>query len=232
MLSALLIELAALPRLTCGEETIPRDRVEQVARQATEYFRSHVAVRGGYVYYYSLDLQQRWGEGVASASQIWVQPPGTPTVGLAYLRAYEATSDRFFLQGAVAAAEALVYGQLRSGGWTNCIDFDPHGRVAEYRNGRGGGKNNSSLDDGQTPSALQLLIQVDAALDFEHVAIHEAAEFGLQALLAAQFPNGGFSSGLDRARPTTASRGGELSRLRLATRASCQELLGYVYAQR
>jgi len=39
----------------------------------------------------------------------------------------------------------------KSGGWTNCVDFDLKGaRVSQYRNGRGGGKNNSSLDDDQT----------------------------------------------------------------------------------
>jgi hypothetical protein len=37
-----------------------------------------------------------------------------------------------------------------------------------------------------------MLIQVDRALDFEHAAIHEAALYGLKALLKAQFPSGGF----------------------------------------
>jgi hypothetical protein len=73
------------------------------------------------------------------------------------------------------------------------VDFDPHGqRVAQYRNGRGRGKNNSSLDDGQSQSAIQLLVRVDQALGFEHREIHDSARFALDALLAAQFPNGGF----------------------------------------
>jgi PelA/Pel-15E family pectate lyase len=144
------------------------------------------------VYHYSLDRQQRWGEGPATADQIWVQPPGTPTVGMAYLRAYQATGDRYYLDAAREAAEALVYGQLESGGWTNSIDFNPRGNVAQYRNGKGRGRNNSSLDDGQTQSALRLLIHVDQALDFQQPAIHQSARYALDALLAAQFPNGGF----------------------------------------
>ena len=161
-------------------------------RKAATFFRSEVASHGGYVYYYSIDLKQRWGEGAATADQIWVQPPGTPTVGMAYLKAYEATVEKFYLDAATDAAEALIYGQLQSGGWTNCIDFDPNGRVALYRNGKGHGKNNSSLDDGQTQSAIRLLVLADKAHGFEHKKIHESALFALDALLAVQFPNGAF----------------------------------------
>jgi PelA/Pel-15E family pectate lyase len=161
-------------------------------RRAATFYRDSVASHGGYVYYYSVDLKQQWGEGVATRSQIWVQPPGTPTVGMAYLKVYEATGDSFYLNAAQEAAEALVYGQLKSGGWTNVIDFNRRGRVAQYRNGKGSGKNYSSLDDGQSQSAIRLLIHVDKALGFRHEEIHEAAGFALNALLGAQFPNGAF----------------------------------------
>ena len=49
-------------------------------KKAARYYSEQVATHGGYVYHYSLDLQQRWGEGPATRDQIWVQPPGTPTV--------------------------------------------------------------------------------------------------------------------------------------------------------
>jgi PelA/Pel-15E family pectate lyase len=169
-----------------------RRQAATAMRKAVAFYRESVASNGGYVYYYSVDLKQRWGEGVATPSQIWVQPPGTPTVGMAYLKAYEATGDRYYLNAAQEAAEALVYGQLKSGGWTNVIDFNRRGRVAQYRNGKGGGKNNSSFDDGQSQSAIRLLIHVDKALRFRNEAIHEAAEYALDALLGAQFPNGAF----------------------------------------
>ena len=107
-------------------------------RKAAEYYRGKLALRGGYVYYYSPDLKLRHGEGVASPTQIWVQPPGTPTVGLAFLAAYRATGDKLYLDAARDAGEALIYGQLKSGGWQNNVDFDPQGKgVNLYRNGKG-----------------------------------------------------------------------------------------------
>jgi PelA/Pel-15E family pectate lyase len=170
-----------------------REQAIGTMKRATEFYRTRVASHGGYVYHYSLDLSQRWGEGEATADQIWVQPPGTPTVGLAYVAAYKATGDRYYLEAIEEVATALIYGQLKSGGWTNCIDFDPKGaRVAQYRNGRGGGKNYSSLDDGQTQTAIRFMIHADATFEFKNAAIHDASIRALDALLAAQFPSGGF----------------------------------------
>lgn len=180
-------------RQASGADDALRARAATALRRAAEFYRGRVASHGGYVYYYTPDLRRRWGEGEATADQIWVQPPGSPTVGLAYLKAYEATRDPFYLAAAREAAEALAYGQLASGGWTNCIDFDPRGeRVARYRNGRGRGRDDSTLDDGISQAAIRLLMHADRALEFRAGPIHEAARVALDALLAAQFPNGGF----------------------------------------
>ena len=193
-----LFALLLISSTTRGDESAKADaeRREQVVvtmRRAAEFFRTQVATHGGYVYHYALDLDRRWGEGEATKDQIWVQPPGTPTVGLAYVAAYRATGDRYYLDAIEEVATALRYGQLKSGGWTNSIDFDPRGsRVAQYRNGRGGGKNNSSLDDGQTQTAIRFMIQADAAFEFKNAAIHKSAQTALDALLAAQFTSGGF----------------------------------------
>ncbi len=190
------IALLAPPRGACRAEDDVVDQARAAMRRAATFYREQAASHGGYVYYYSPDLKRRWGEGVAEADQIWVQPPGTPTVGLAFLQAYAATGDRYYLEGATAAAEALVYGQLASGGWTNCVDFNPRGkRVAEYRNGRGRGRNFSTLDDGISQGAIRLLMRVDQVLEQKNRAIHEAVEFALDSLLKAQFPNGGFPQG-------------------------------------
>ena len=181
-------DLAAQP-----DSSSSRAEVETAMRRAATFYRTRVSSHGGYVYHYSLDLSQRWGEGEATADQIWVQPPGTPTVGLAFLKAFAATGDRFYLDAAEAAAEALVYGQVRSGGWTNCIDFNPRGeRVSLYRNGKGRGRNTSSFDDGQTGAALLFLIRFDQATQFRHKEVHESAAVALGAILKVQFPNGAF----------------------------------------
>lgn len=178
-----------------AQDTLP-ERARGALTQAAGFFHDRVASHGGYAYYYSEDLRERWGEGAGTADQIWVQPPGTPAVGRAFLRAYQATGDVRWREAARDAGLALAYGQLKSGGWTQTIDFDPQGsRVALYRNGRGQGRNHTSLDDNQTQSAIAFLATLDEALGFQDAAIHAAAGVALEALLAAQFPNGAFPQG-------------------------------------
>lgn len=188
------ITFALLLFATVAAAQEPAD-VTKALKKAATYYREKVASHGGYVYYYSPDLKQRWGEGQADADTLFVQPPGTPTVGKAYLNALAATGDKYYLDAATEAAEALVYGQLQSGGWTQTIHFGPAKRLGKYRNGMGGGWNVTSLDDDQTQAALVFLIRTDEALKFKNAKIHEAAEYGLKALLAAQFPNGAFPQG-------------------------------------
>lgn len=186
-----------------------REQAILTLKKAGSFYRDKVASHGGYVYYYGVDLKERWGEGKASPDTIFVQPPGTPTVGMAYLKAHAATGDGSYLDAARETAEALVYGQLQSGGWTQVIHFAKADRMGKYRNSKGGNWNASSLDDGQTQSALRMLIRADRAMDFKHARIHDAATYGLAALLKAQFPNGAFPQVWTRpveAKPVVAAR--------------------------
>ncbi len=191
--AALLLWAAELP----GQDALRHEAAAGLKR-ACEYFYGKVASHGGYVYYYSPDLSERWGEGRATAEQIWVQEPGTPAVGAAFVSAFEATGDDFYLQAAKDAAVALLHGQLQSGGWTNAVDFDPQGsQVALYRNGQGKpkGKNFSTLDDGITQGALRFLLRLEKAQPEAVPGLKEGIDVALDALLAAQFPNGGFPQG-------------------------------------
>lgn len=188
-----------------GDETSPYESLVEQSKaamhKATGYMKSHVAVKGGYVYEVTVDLKHRRGEGVATPTEVWVQPPGTPTVGIAFIRAYEATGDRIHLEAAVDCAKALLHGQLESGCWSDRVDFDPAGKnTGLYRHGQGkkGGRNYSTLDDDKSQAALRLMIEVDRTLKFEDKAIHEAVEYGLEALLKAQFANGGFPQGWEK----------------------------------
>ncbi|MGL5095369.1 MAG: pectate lyase, partial [Planctomycetia bacterium] len=170
-----------------------KEKAAATMKKAAAYYRANVAVNGGYVYYTSLDLKTRLGEGKAGPTQIWVQPPGTPTVGLAYVAAYEAVGDELYRDAARETAAALMYGQLKSGGWANMIDFDPKSKAAGlYRNGRGKGRNASTFDDGATQAAVLFLARLDKALGFKDTEIHQAAAAAVDAVLAAQFPNGAF----------------------------------------
>ena len=139
-----------------GQQNDPASQsreVLQAMQRATEFMTSHVAVHGGYVYKVTLDLKHRKGEGNATPTEIWVQPPGTPEVGSDLLDAWEATHDSQFLDAAQGCAEALLFGQLQSGGWADRVDFDPAGKnTGRYRGDRGKsrGRNYSTLDDDKT----------------------------------------------------------------------------------
>lgn len=177
-----------------------RLEVESGMKKATRFFVEKIGRHGGYVYYTSPDLSRRLGEGTATESQIWVQPPGTPTVGIALVAAYKATGDRYYLDAARQAALALIHGQLESGAWTNLVDFDSGSRrAARYRNGKGNpkGRNFSSLDDDTSQSAIRFLCRLDEALEFKDQPVHQACVIALESLLQAQFPNGAFPQGWD-----------------------------------
>ncbi len=169
-------------------------------RRAAGFFRERVAVEGGYLWRYSEDLARREGEGKTGATTVWVQPPGTPAVGMAFLEAHAATGDRYYLDAALAAARCLVRGQLRSGGWTYRIEFDPAGRKRyAYRTEpppkTKKARNVTTFDDDTTQAALRLLMRVDKALAFKDDAVHEAARFALDAVLKSQYPIGAWPQG-------------------------------------
>lgn len=192
---ALLLCAVGVIQAVCAQEAGPaREKVVEAMHRGAKFFREQVASHGGYAYYASGDLKRRWGEGEVAVDTVVVQPPGSPTVGMAYLKAYAATNDAYFLEGAREAGKALVGGQLQSGGWTQVIHFGKplSGDLGKYRKRAGGSRNNSSLDDDQTQSALRFLMRLDEAEGFKNEEVHEAVLYGLEALLKAQFPCGAF----------------------------------------
>lgn len=165
------------------DEALKREAAAAL-RKAVEFHRTKVARGGGYVYYTSLDLKQRWGEGKADENVIFTQPPGTPTVGMAYLKASQATGDPYYLDAARETALSLTKGQSPSGGWPQ--SFDVTGETPKRKPSR------SSLDDGQTQSCIEFLCRLDGALKQQDREVHALATRGLEGLLSAQFPNGAF----------------------------------------
>jgi hypothetical protein len=185
---------AALPSATVAADPPTKEAALAAMRQATDFFRQQVATDGAYLWRYSDDLSLREGEGAATATMGWVQPPGTPTVGQAFLTAYERTGERFLLDAAVEAAEALVAGQLASGGWDYRLETDPAKRRANFRfrtdEGSRGKQNTTTLDDNTTQSAIRFLMHVDQALEHKNAKVHEAVRFALDSLVRAQYPTG------------------------------------------
>src|SRR5210317_372308 len=97
--------------------------VEQSLEKGIAYFQT-LAIEGGYVYHYTLDGREKWGEGKTDDRTIEVQPPGTPAVGASFLKAYRVTGNEKFLQAAENVANALILGQSKLGGWEHKIYFD------------------------------------------------------------------------------------------------------------
>jgi PelA/Pel-15E family pectate lyase len=180
-----------------AQEAPTRAQANEALQKAVKFFRDKVSIDGAYLWRYSEDLSLREGEEKATATQAWVQPPGTPSVGEACLTAYERTKEKYLLDAAIHAARALVKGQLHSGGWEHNMEFDPAARQRyAYRvDGplRPNTRNNTSLDDKKTQSAIQFMMHIDRALGFKDAQIHEATQYALEGLLKAQFPNGAWS---------------------------------------
>ncbi|TWT68468.1 pectate lyase [Crateriforma conspicua] len=173
-----------------------REQALRTAKLATTFLTENIADHGGYLWRYSSDLKVREGEGVVDTATVWVQPPGTPAVGEAFVRLYQATSDPQFLDAAMAAAGALRHGQMRSGGWQAHIEFDPDRRAKwAYRTEPPGKKrkDQSSLDDDKTQSSIRFLVQLDRATGFRDAGIHAMTTDALKGLMSqGQFENGGF----------------------------------------
>jgi PelA/Pel-15E family pectate lyase len=186
--------------LAAGDELLPL-QAQAALRRAVDFYAGKVASHGGYVYRYSADLAKREGEGKAGLDTVWVQPPGTPSVGLAYVEAYERTGEKYLLEAALAAGECLLEGQYKSGGWNASIEFAPDQRVRhDYRvdtDKKRRPRNHTSFDDDKTQSALRFLMRLDQALQFENERIHEATKYALEGVLKAQFPNGGWAQVYD-----------------------------------
>lgn len=85
-----------------------RDAALETMKKATRFMVDKVAYKGGYVWSYLPDLSRRWGEMEAYPTMIWVQPPGTATMGHVFLDAYHATGDEAYYDAACKAAEALI----------------------------------------------------------------------------------------------------------------------------
>ena len=195
--TATLLIMASITSVTNADPS--RNDVLSAMKKSAGFMANDVSNRGGYVYAYTEDLSNQWGEIPARKTQIWTQPPGTPTVGLTFLEAYRVTGEPKFLEYAERAADALIWGQHPEGGWHYLIDFDMPGlkqwydEVAtrcwgweEYYHYYG----NCSFDDDATSGPTELLLELYmTTLDPKYrTPLIRALDF----IVEAQYPNGGW----------------------------------------
>ncbi len=144
--------------------------VLEAMRRATRFMVEEAAVNGGYVWSYLPDFSRRWGELEASPTMIWIQPPGTATMGHLFLDAYHATGDEFYYEAAQSATGAVIAAQVSAGGWNYVHDtageaaeqqwYDTVAanawRLEEFRKRYG----NGTFDDAGTSESAQLLLRM------------------------------------------------------------------------
>jgi hypothetical protein len=179
-------------------DAVLRERARASLRKAVEFFRTKVSTEGGYHFAYAEDLSYGRSEMSEGPTRVEIQRDGTPLVAMAYLDAYAATADAYYLDAARDVARALVKGQYCSGGWDYYIEFDPAKRTQfPYRADGGCAKRDAAapqrqttLDDNVTQSAVRVLMRVDRELGFKDASIHDAARFALDGLVKVQYPNG------------------------------------------
>jgi hypothetical protein len=191
---------AALAQAASSGAAPDRAAIVAAMKRATAFMTDEVAVGGGYVWTVLPDFSRRWGELEASPTMIWVQPPGTATVGHAFLDAYHATGDEQFYAAAVAAAEALIRGQHPAGGWNYVIDtageeslrrwYETYGRNAwrmeEFQRYYG----NATFDDAGTAEASQLMLRM--YLEKRDRRFRAPLDKAVAFVLDSQYPNGGW----------------------------------------
>lgn len=156
---------------TAGRPPAPdAHQVLDTMKRATTFMVEKVGTDGGYVWSYLPDMSRRWGEMEARATMIWIQPPGTPTMGHLFLDAYHATGDEYYYRAAAKAADALIRGQLPCGGWNYVVDFAGESSLRDWYDtiGRNGWRleefqhywRNATFDDGGTAESAKLLLRL------------------------------------------------------------------------
>lgn len=173
----LIIAIFPIGLFAQGKKSDLHKQVEASLKKGVTFFQT-VSTEGGYVYNVTPDLSKRWGEGPADAQTIEVQPPGTPAVGQSFLRIYKATGDTKALAAAQDAANALIRGQNKNGGWDHTINF------ADLSN------ETVSFDDDQSQSAVSFLIAMNKEVDDTNLS--SATRRAVDMMITTQLPNGGW----------------------------------------
>jgi len=173
---------------------------ERAMLRATKFMVEKVSTNGGYVWFYLPDFTRRWGEMEAYKSMIWIQSPGTVSMGHLFLDAYRATGEEYYYQAAEKTAAALVWGQSPEGGWNYMIDFAGDRSLKQWYNtiGKNGWRleefqhyyGNSTFDDDVTSNAARLLLRI--YLEKLDPVWRPPLDKAINFILESQYPSGGW----------------------------------------
>lgn len=174
--------------------------VKENMRRATEFMVEKVSYNGGYLWNYLPDFSRQWGEMEAYKTMIWLQHPGTISMGHLFLDAYRVTGDEYYYLAAEKAANAIIWGQSHEGGWNYLIDFAGDRSLKEWYNtiGKNGWRleefqhyyGNSTFDDNTTSDAARFLLRI--YLEKNDPKYRPALEKAINFILESQYPSGGW----------------------------------------
>jgi len=198
---ALLVALAlftAVASAQTGTVAPGRAQILDAMKRATTFMTEKVSTNGGFVWTYLPDLSRRWGELEARDTQIWIQPPGTATMGHLFLDAYHATGDDDYYRAAERTANALIWAQHPSGGWNYLADFGGDRSLREWYDtiGRNAWRleefqhywGNATFDDAGTAESARLLLRV--YLEKRDPRFKPALDKAIQFVIDSQYPEG------------------------------------------
>lgn len=176
------------------------EQTQNTMKIASQFMLDTVSYRGGFVWSYLPDFSRQWGELEARRSMIWMQPPGTASVGHLFLDAYHATGDEFYYTAAERVAGAIIYAQHPSGGWNYVADFAGETALKEWYATIG--KNawrleefqhyygNATFDDVGTAEAAKFLLRL--YIEKRDSKYRPALDKAINFMLASQYPIGGW----------------------------------------
>lgn len=199
--TAILMATVALSlTATAKPKQTPSDEVRDAMRRATEFMMEKVSYNGGFVWNYMPDLSRQWGEMEAKRTMVWIQPPGTPSVGHLLLDAYHCTGDEYYYDQAKRVANTLIWGQLPCGGWNYVFDFAGENSLKEWYStvGKAGWRleefqhyyGNATYDDGGTMEAATFLLRM--YVEKNDPTYRPALEKVINFVLESQYPVGGW----------------------------------------
>jgi len=176
------------------------EEVEQAMMRATTYMVEEVSTNGGYLWCYLPDFSRQWGEMEAYKTMIWLQHPGTVSMGHLFLDAYRATGDEYYYTAAEKAASAVIWGQGYEGGWNYMVDFAGDRSLKHWYNtiGKNGWRleefqhyyGNSTFDDDVTSDAARFLLRI--YLEKLDATYKPALDKAIEFILESQYPLGGW----------------------------------------